>query len=187
MEKEEKNKETEVVEEQGKTEENETPGDKEVNKQGNPESDLPKSQEELDKLIERRIRKERKVWENAKKSESEPEKSGDDIQDHTAEIAQLRSELLEAKAQSAAVKLGFRPEVTDDAVYLAMRIANNESNGEPDADDIKDALSEVLKKHPEWKNNSDNKNSGFKVGAPPPQRSEPTVKPTAAKRWNRFN
>lgn len=149
------------------------------------ESALPKSQDELNKLIERRLKKERRAWEKAaaeQKPDTEPAEDNS-----KAEIAALRAELLEARAQSAAAKLGFKADAAEDAVYLAMRIANKDSGGEPDDDDIRAALSEVLKKHPEWKADSEKKNAGFRVGAPPPRQSENKNKVPAQKRWNRFN
>lgn len=156
-----------------------------------PESTLPQSQEELDKLIERRLKKERRAWEKEKYPEPKteggtaPDTSADDTL--KAENAALRAELLEAKAQSTASKLGFKADAVEDAVYLAMRIANKDSDGAPDEDDIKSALSDVLKKHPEWKADSEKKGAGFRVGAPSPQQSAANAKPTAQKRWNKFN
>lgn len=154
-----------------------------------PESSLPQTQDELDKLIARRIKKERRAWEKEKSAEGGGTGSdGDSSADDTlrAENASLRAELLEARAQSEAAKMGFRAEAAEDAVYLAMRIANKDSGGEPDADDIKSALSDVLKKHPEWRSDSGS-SSGFRVGAPSPQQSENKPKTPAQKRWNRFN
>lgn len=155
-------------------------------------SDLPKTQEELDKLIERRLKKEQKKWEKtqaqAQTAEAKTEGDGNAAaaSDNSAELAQLKAALQEAKAQNTAVKLGFKPDVVDDAVYLAMRNAAKNNDGDPDDEDIKTELSAVLKKHPEWKA-GEGKTTGFRVGAPAPQQNAAAVKPTAQKRWNRFN
>lgn len=152
------------------------------------EDGLPKSQEELDKLIERRLKKEQKKWEKSQHSETAPQNEEKPADTVSPELVALRAELQEAKAQSTAAKLGFKADCIDDAVYLALRNANKENDGEPDDEDIKSALSAVLKKHPEWKNANNEKTggSGFRVGAPQPQQSSP-LKQTATKRWNRFN
>lgn len=156
-----------------------------------PENDLPKTQDELDKLIERRLKKEQKKWEKAQAQSKTAEQNAEvdkaaATPDNSAELTQLRAELQEAKAQNTAAKLGFKADVIDDAVYLAMRNAAKNNDGEFDDEDIKTELSAVLKKHPEWKADAA-KASGFRVGAPAPQQSAANIKPTAQKRWNRFN
>ena len=160
---------------------------------GQAEDTLPKTQEELDKLIERRLKKEQKKWEKAQSQPkaAEPKTEGDSntpaaAPDNSAEIASLKSELQEARAQNTAAKLGFKADAIDDAVYLAMRNAAKNNDGEFDDEDIKTELSAVLKKHPEWKADA-GKATGFRVGAPEPKQSANTIKSTAQKRWNRFN
>jgi len=154
------------------------------------ESTLPKTQEELDKLIERRLKKERRAWEK-EKTAPEPKTESDGstaaaAPDNSAEIASLKSELQEARAQNTAAKLGFKADAIDDAVYLAMRNAAKNNDGEFDDEDIKTELSAVLKKHPEWKADA-GKSAGFRVGAPEPKPNANSTKVTAQKRWNRFN
>lgn len=128
---------------------------------------LPQTQEELDKLIERRIAKEQKKWAKTQQPGAQGDASGqagssDPLPDNSAELAALRAELLEAKAQSAAAVLGCRPDCIEDAVYLAIR--NASKDGEPDDEDIKAALTALLKKHPDWKNDATKQFGGFKVG-----------------------
>ena len=157
---------------------------------GQAEDTLPKTQEELDKLIERRLKKERRAWEK-EKTAPEPKTESDGntptaAPDNSAEIASLKSELQEARAQNTAAKLGFKADAINDAVYLAMRNAAKNNDGEFDDEDIKTELSAVLKKHPEWKADA-GKGTGFRVGAPEPKQPAGTIKSTAQKRWNRFN
>ena len=54
----------------------------------------------------------------------------------------------------------------EDAVLLAMH-AVEKSGDELDEDAVAEALKEVLKRHPEWKKQDDQKNNsgGFRVGA----------------------
>ncbi len=160
---------------------------------GQAEDTLPKTQEELDKLFERRLKKEQKKWEKSQSQPkaAEPKTEGDGntptaAPDNSAEIASLKSELQEARAQNTAAKLGFKADAIDDAVYLAMRNAAKNNDGEFDDEDIKTELSAVLKKHPEWKADA-GKSAGFRVGAPEPKPNANSTKVTAQKRWNRFN
>lgn len=148
---------------------------------------LPKSQEELDKLFEKRLKKEQKKWEKSKaEASAEEQKSGSESPDHAAELAAMKAELMEAKAQSAAARIGIKSDCIEDAVYLAVRAAQKESDGDPDEDDIKAALAQVMKKHPEWKAGGNEANKGFRVGAPQPQ-PDTSTKKAPVKRWNRFN
>ena len=92
--------------------------------------------------------------------------------DTSAPAKDFAEELAEARAQIAAYKSGMRPDVVEDAVYLAMRDAKK--SGEPvDEETITKALKGVLKRHPEWKDSGkDTQQNGFRVGA------EPQDKPT---------
>ena len=153
------------------------------------EDTLPKTQEELDRLFDRRLKKEQKKWEKAQQKPAEAKKEGEGepaAAANSAELSQLRSELQEARAQNTAAKLGFKADAIDDAVYLAMRNAAKKNDGDFDDEDIKTELSAVLKKHPEWKADAGN-GTGFRVGAPEPKQSADMTKSSAQKRWNRFN
>lgn len=70
-------------------------------------------------------------------------------------------ELLNTKAQLAAIKSGIRVDVVEDAVCLAMHDAKK--NGELTEESVAEALSGVLSRHPEWKNTPENTNN-FRVG-----------------------
>ena len=89
------------------------------------------------------------------------------------------------KTQLEAMKTGFKTAVIEDAVILA------ESMAKRDNIDIKKALQEISKKYPEWKSESKDKSkTGFRVGGGTSGRlsnSNNTEKPTAQKRWNKFN
>lgn len=70
-------------------------------------------------------------------------------------------ELLNTKAQLAAIKSGVRVDVVEDAVCLAMHDAKK--NGELTEESVAEALSGVLSRHPEWKATTENTNN-FRVG-----------------------
>ena len=114
-------------------------------------------------------------------TENEPE----NIPTEPSEEDKLREENLRLKTQLEAMKTGFKTAVIEDAVILA------ESMAKRDNIDIKKALQEISKKYPEWKSESKDKSkTGFRVGGGTSGRlsnSNNTEKPTAQKRWNKFN
>lgn len=114
-------------------------------------------------------------------NENDPE----DIPTGSSEEDKLREENLRLKTQLEAMKTGFKTAVIEDAVILA------ESMAKRDNIDIKKALQEISKKYPEWKSESKDKSkTGFRVGGGTSGRlsnSNNTEKPTAQKRWNKFN
>lgn len=142
-------------------EEKENPG-----AQGEQDNGLPKTQEELNALIEKRIKRERKKFE--KEQQKTPPPANEAQQDNPpppADTAAAQENLL-LKAQLSAIKDGVNPQYVEDAVYLALRDA--EKNGDADEEGIKDALKEVLKRYPEWSakgKKEEEKGGGFKVGA----------------------
>lgn len=146
------------------TEETENPS-----AQDNRDSALPKTQQELDELVEKRLKRARKNWEKETQTK-QPQQSSDtetrqDNPPPPADTAATQENLL-LKAQLSAIKDGVNPQYVEDAVYLALRDA--EKSGEADEDGIKDALKEVLKRHPEWSDKGkkeEEKGGGFKVGA----------------------
>lgn len=71
-------------------------------------------------------------------------------------------EILNLKAQLAAMKSGVRADVAEDAVCLAMSDAKK--NGELTDESVAEALSGVLSRHPEWKTPPESTNN-FRVGA----------------------
>lgn len=75
----------------------------------------------------------------------------------------LKEENFRLKTQLEAVKIGFNPDVIEDAVVLAENIVKK------DGSDIAKALQAVAKKYPDWKAESKGEDSkkkgGFKVGA----------------------
>lgn len=77
-----------------------------------------------------------------------------------SEEDRLREENFRLTTQLEAMKIGFVPEVVEDAVVLAENIVRR------DGSDIATALQAVAKKYPDWKANgkSDKSMGGFKVG-----------------------
>ena len=134
---------------------------------------LPKTQEELDALIEKRIARERKKFAKQQGTQQagavqQTEQNGGSVAaQQTAETSAqdaLNRELLIAHAQVDAYREGVVPDAVEDAVMLAVMQA--EKAGEADAEGVRDALKEVLKRHPEWKpqQKKEGQNGGFKVG-----------------------
>ncbi|MEG1862972.1 MAG: hypothetical protein RR198_05130 [Oscillospiraceae bacterium] len=139
---------------------------------------LPKTQEELDALIEKRLARQKKQIESASKLAPPPSQqtdlgktvlsNGEEKNISAVQAAatdETVTENLMLKAQLCALKDGVLPTAVEDAVYLAFRTA--QQKGEADSDGIEDALKDVLKRHPEWKKQAEDskKTGGFKVGA----------------------
>ena len=128
---------------------------------------LPKTQDELNALIEKRLARERRKM--AKQQNTQPTAQQSDAEqqaapavDNTA-VDALNRQLLIANAQLTAMREGVNPAVAEDAVLLAVMQA--ERDGEADAEGVQDALKEVLKRHPEWKQSTKKEQGGgFKVG-----------------------
>lgn len=100
-------------------------------------------------------------------SEPEPSESTDEPESppDTPTTEELMAENIRLKAQIEAYKAGFRSETLEDAVLLAENIAKRDGTG------ISEALQAVAEKYPDWKNTENN--SGFKIGAEPPEESKP--------------
>ena len=139
------------------------------------DSGLPKTQEELDALIEKRLARERKKLAKAslgtqasgapaaEGSAAQPEAQSAQPGVDAAALAEKDRELLIARAQLDAYREGIVPGAVEDAVCLAVMQA--EKAGEADEEGVRDALKEVLKRHPEWKpQKKETAKNGFKVG-----------------------
>lgn len=144
--------------------------------------ELPKSQADLDALVQKRIDREKKKWTKESKQAApaatippaagvpaagtaQPTTAAD--QQSNADLDTANRQILETRAQLEAFKSGVKPNVVEDAVYLAMREAEK-SGDDLDEDSISDALKAVLKRHPEWKNDDKSgkgTGGGFRVGA----------------------
>ena len=89
--------------------------------QDNPQDNgLPKTQEELDALIEKRLKRERKKMEKEQQT-APPAQTGTQQQENTpppADTAAAQENLL-LKAQLYAIKDGVNPQYVEDAGYLA--------------------------------------------------------------------
>lgn len=100
-----------------------------------------------------------------KPAEPEPPESTDESPPDTSRTELLEAENVRLKAQIEAYKTGFRSDTLEDAVILAENIAKR------DGVEISEALQTVAEKYPDWKNTENN--SGFKVGAEPPEENKP--------------
>lgn len=80
-----------------------------------------------------------------------------------SETDKLKAENLRLKTENEAMKIGFNPDVVQDAVVLAEDIVKREGV------EITAALQSVAKKYPDWKSGGEKKDDkskgGFKVGA----------------------
>lgn len=130
---------------------------------------LPKTQEELDALINTRLKRAEKDWLKKQKPAQQPPSAPPEENVPPAEdnSAALQREIVETRAQLAAYKEGLKPGAVEDAVLLAMHDVEK-AGDELDEEAVAEALKEILKRHPEWKKQDDqNSNSGgFRVGAP---------------------
>lgn len=96
--------------------------------------------------------------ESLTEGETEPESAPPEL----SEEDKLREENFRLKTQLEAMKIGFIPDVIEDAVILAENIVKR------DGSDIAAALQAVAKKYPDWKSDGKDKGKskgGFKVGA----------------------
>ena len=76
-----------------------------------------------------------------------------------SETDKLKEENFRLKTQLEAMKIGFKPEVIEDAVILAENITKRDNS------DIATALQTVAKKYPDWKADAKKgKSMGFQVG-----------------------
>lgn len=135
-------------------------------------SGLPKTQEELDALVNARLKRAEKDWAKKQKPAQQPPaappgtppaEGAPPVEDNSAA---LQREIIETRAQLVAYKEGVKPEAVEDAVLLATHEIEK-AGDDLDEDSVSEALKEVLKRHPEWKKQDDPKNSsgGFRVGA----------------------
>lgn len=95
---------------------------------------------------------------NETKPESLIEEKTDAAPPELSENDKLKEENFRLKTQLEAIKIGFIPDVIEDAVILAENIVKR------DRTDITKALQTVAKKYPEW-SSRDNKKINFRVGA----------------------
>lgn len=157
---------------------------------------LPKTQEELNALIEKRLARERKKFAKQPAAEQPSDARNPATEEAAAEqpalpspeLETMKRELLLSQAQLAAYKSGARPEMAEDAVLLALHDAEKDG-GEVTEEAVRKALDGVLKRHPEWKQDKeDGKTGGFQIGAPGGDAVKDSSEPKPSqKRWNRFN
>jgi len=137
------------------------------------------TQEELDRLIQQRLQRERKKWEQqleeerrkAAMTEAERLKAEKEEAERRAKEAEAvaNQRLIQAEAKVVALELGIKPE----RVAYAIRLANLsdvevDENGQVDTKALKAALEQVIKDIPELKGTSTPAKSGadFQGGLP---------------------
>lgn len=102
--------------------------------------------------------------ESPSEGETEPEVAPPEL----SEVDKLKEENFRLTTQLEAMKIGFIPDVIEDAVILAENIVKR------DGSDISAALQAVAKKYPDWKADSKGKaKGGIKVGADSSGQSKP--------------
>ena len=113
---------------------------------------------------------EEKPPEDAEKPEDEPAEPAEnaDKPPELSEADKLKEENFRLKTQLEAMKIGFSPDVIEDAVVLAENIVKR------DGGEITAALEAVAKKYPDWKlDGKSGGKPGFKVGADTSKKSAP--------------
>ncbi len=149
--------EEEKDENKPKEEQTETP-----NTDEKPTEEKPQDEEKAE--VETVPEKDEKPPENPSGSDTEPETAPPEL----SEEDKLREENFRLKTQLEAMKIGFVPDVIEDAVILAENIVKR------DGSDITAALQAVAKKYPDWKADSKGKSKGgIKVGADSSGQSKP--------------
>lgn len=127
---------------------------------------LPKTQEELNAMIEKRLKRERRKMERQQSGAAQGQQESQTAEQGSPEVNALDAvtrDLMIARAQLEAYKSGVMANAVEDAVYLAVMQA--ERAGELDEEGIRDALKEVLKRRPEWRaKKEETAKGGFKVG-----------------------
>lgn len=118
------------------------------------------TQEDVNRFLARERRKWEKEQQKAQTPEVEPTPN--------PELERMAVELQTARAQLEAFRMDIRPEMVEDAVYLAIREAGNE--GSVDDDSMREALKSVMNRHPEWKKDA-KQTGGIKVGVVSEQES----------------
>lgn len=128
-----------------------------------PSSEPPKSEEEKPTDEKQADENGEGADESATQAEEpqEPETAKEPALPEMTREQELEAENFKLKTQIEAMKIGFSPDVIEDAVVLAENIVKR------DGSDITAALNAVAKKYPDWKADSKNGKSkgGFKVGA----------------------
>ena len=125
--------------------------------------------DEAGKTLEKSVDKNREGADEPTTEESPPKNTTEGETEFEAtppelsETDKLKEENFRLKTQLEAMKIGFMPDVIEDAVVLAENIVKR------DGSDISAALQDVAKKYPDWKTDSIGKDGkskgGFKVGA----------------------
>ncbi len=196
-----KKKQDEKAKQKNPVEAQESPAEKEK-----PEVDQPAQEEKQEKppQLEDEAADDAQAEENGEDDaeSAEPEQEASEAEETSAEDeqtvpaanggdenAKLRADLLTANSKLAAYAAGVRQDMIDDAVILAT--AQAQTAGEVTEEAVTAAMTEVLKRHPEWKAEapSKKKTGGFKLGADPDAasgRKNGKTENTEKKRWNRF-
>lgn len=126
-----------------------------------PVEQTPKGQEKENTFtqedVNRFLARERKKWEKEQQKAQMPVAEPAP----NPELERVTEELQTARAQLEAFRLDIRPDMVEDAVYLAIRDVGKD--GEPDGKSMRDALTAILKRHPDWKKDAQ-QTGGIKVG-----------------------
>ena len=156
-----------MTDEKKKPEEETTPqgeqkSDQAESKPAEPPKDVPKTEEKAtdEKQGEENgegasVDEESEVEDTPKTEENTEQTAPPEL----SEVDKIKEENFRLKTQLEAMKIGFNPNVIEDAVVLAENIVKR------DGSDIATALKAVAKKYPEWKADGEGKKGGIKVGA----------------------
>lgn len=111
------------------------------------------TQDELDKLIEKRINRAKKAFEkqqeDAKKAEAD-NKSTEELQKLQEKIIKQNQRIVKSEAKNICSTLNVDADMIDAVVALTDLSEIDLESGDFDVDDIKDALEKTLKKYPKF-------------------------------------
>lgn len=147
----------------------EPPKDNDQKSPNNDGKTITMTQQELDKLISSRVSRALKQSGGNPNDDGQSVPNGNPpdgaptIQPDNSELFAAQQELIQARAQLAALKSNVSPDAVEDAVILAMKDVEKGGN-EPTDENVSEAIKNVLKRHPEWEKDDEKKQGGFKVG-----------------------
>lgn len=111
-----------------------------------PEEEKKFTQKDVDDVVTKRLRKERKKWqrENSKKSGSDKPGDEDKPDETTAKLKELEDRAEKAEAKAICLEQDVDKDCVDDVVALAKAYIDDDT-------DLEDAVEKVIKKYPQFK------------------------------------
>ena len=152
------------------------------------------TQEELDKLIERRVNRAKKQAEK-QHEEAKSETDSEEVRKLQDKIAKQNQRIIKAEARDICRKLSVDADMIDATIALTnFADVDVDENGDYDVDDIKEALESTLKKYPKFikakepeKKESEAANGAFKTGVAKTEgQTKSSSQMTTREKWKAF-